>query len=216
MMRSMGRRSDHNRGELRALILDEGHRQMADVGFARFSARAVAKAIGYTIGTIYNVFGTHDLLILAINARTVDTWTAALRARLDDEAGDRIAVLVRGYFDFAISNRHAWGAIYDHRLPDGDAIPDWYVAAVGELTGIMRREVQRALPDAPRDTVAALSRSLLAAVHGHCVFAINGTFAQLGETEPLDAALIRVREAIACAQQNIAPEPKSAPHLIGP
>ncbi len=196
----MGRRSDHSREELRELILAEGQAQIAEAGFAQFSARAVAKAIGYTVGTIYNVFGTHDALILAINARTVEQWTAELRARLDTAKDDRIAELVRGYFDFALSNRHAWAAIYDHRLPDGVAMPDWYVAIVGDLTGTMRREVQLALPHASRETVAALSRSLLASVHGHCVFALNGTFAQLGEAAPLDAALARVREAIASAE----------------
>jgi AcrR family transcriptional regulator len=196
----MGRRSDHSRIELRELILAEGHAQMAAAGFAQFSARAVAKAVGYSIGTIYNVFGTHDALILAINARTVEQWTAELRARLEDAQDDRIAELVRGYFDFALTNRHAWAAIYDHRLADPADMPDWYVTVVGELTGTMRREVQRVLPELPREQIAALSRSLLAAVHGHCVFALNGTFAQLGEAAPLDAALARVREAIASAE----------------
>jgi AcrR family transcriptional regulator len=195
----MGRRSDHSRAELHELILAEGHAQMSDVGFAQFSARAVAKAIGYTIGTLYNVFGTHDALVLAINARTVELWTAQLRMRLAAAKSDRIDELVRGYFDFAMSNRNAWAAIYDHRLPNLDDIPGWYVAIVAELTGTMRREVHNALPHLSRDEVAALSRSLLASVHGHCVFALNGTFAQLGEAAPLDAALERVREAIASA-----------------
>jgi len=197
----MGRRSDHSRAELHELILAEGHAQMSAVGFAQFSARAVAKAIGYTIGTVYNVFGTHDALVLAINARTFELWTAELRARLAGARSDRIGELVRGYFDFAMQNRNAWAAIYDHRLPDHDDIPDWYVATVGELTGTMRHEVHSALPHLSRDEVAALSRSLLASVHGHSVFALNGTFAQLGEAAPLDAALARVREAIANASR---------------
>ena len=46
----MGRRSDHSRPELREIIVAEGHRQMHEVGFARFSAREVAKRIGYSIG----------------------------------------------------------------------------------------------------------------------------------------------------------------------
>ena len=37
----MGRRSDHSREELREMIVHEGHRQMAEVGFAKFSAREV-------------------------------------------------------------------------------------------------------------------------------------------------------------------------------
>lgn len=56
----MGRRSDHSRDQLRTMIVEEGHRQIAEVGFAKFSAREVAKAIGYSIGTLYNVFGSYD------------------------------------------------------------------------------------------------------------------------------------------------------------
>ena len=49
----MGRRSDHSREELSRLIIAEGHKHMAEVGFARFSAREVAKRIGYSIGVAY-------------------------------------------------------------------------------------------------------------------------------------------------------------------
>ena len=63
------------------MIVAEGHRQIGEVGFARFSAREVAKRVGYSIGTIYNVFGSYDQLILAINGRTLDLWLAALESR---------------------------------------------------------------------------------------------------------------------------------------
>ena len=70
----MGRRSDHSREELHELIVGEGHRHISEAGFARFSAREVAKQAGYSIGTIYNVFGSYDQLMLAINGRTLDLW----------------------------------------------------------------------------------------------------------------------------------------------
>lgn len=195
----MARRSDHNREELEALLVTEGHRHIVEVGFARFSARAVAKAAGYSVGTIYNVFGSVDGLLLAINARTVERWIAALAAALDGAGEDRIADLVRAYFDFARDHANAWAALYDHRLPSDVAVPDWYVAVVGRLTGIMRDEVQRVLPRQDAAAIAALSRSLLACVHGHCVFAMSGTFAQLDEAAPVEAALARVREGLEAA-----------------
>jgi hypothetical protein len=52
------------------------------------------------------------------------------------------------------------------------------------------------LPPARADEAAALTRSLLATVHGHCFFTLNGTFQLLGETKPLEAVHRRVREAI--------------------
>jgi len=45
----MARRSDHSRDELRQMVINTGHRQIAQVGFANFSARQLAKHIGYPL-----------------------------------------------------------------------------------------------------------------------------------------------------------------------
>ena len=42
----MGRRSDHTRSELRTLLVNKGHALMAEVGYAKFSGREVAKRAG--------------------------------------------------------------------------------------------------------------------------------------------------------------------------
>ncbi len=173
---------------------------MAETGFARFSAREVAKRIGYSIGTIYNVFGSYDRLILAINSRTFQLWASDLRARLAMAGGDRIAALVEGYFAFARENPNIWTAIYDHRLALDEALPDEFAAQRGELTEIVVDEVAAALPPVARDAAPRLARSLIATVHGHCIFALNGSFALMGENDPLDVAVSRVRESIAAAQ----------------
>ena len=195
----MGRRSDHSRTELEGLIVREGHRLMGEVGFARFSAREVAKRVGYSIGTIYNVFGSHDRLVLAINTHTFALWAEHLRGRLEEAGDDRIAALVAGYFAFARAHPHLWMAIYDHRLPAGLGMPDDDAAARATLTGIVADEIARALGQ-ERYHVAALTRSLVATVHGHCHFALTGAFALMGEEDPEAAALARVREALRAAQ----------------
>jgi AcrR family transcriptional regulator len=193
----MGRRSDHSRPELREMIIAEGHRQMSEVGFARFSAREVAKRIGYSIGTIYNVFGSYDQLILAINGRTLDYWLAYLKARLEGTITDRLRTAIDAYFKFAISNRHAWAALYDFRLPENELMPEYYQRKVADITEIVVREIADALPPQHGAKAPALARSLLATVHGHCFFTLNGTFRLLGEADPLEAALNRVNDALA-------------------
>ena len=108
-------------------------------------------------------------------------------------------MMVASYFDFATSNRNLWMAIYDHRLPVGVPFPERYARQRGVLTAILQGEIAAVLPSETRDRAAALARSLLATVHGHCVFALNGTFALLQEHDPHGAALARVREALAAA-----------------
>jgi AcrR family transcriptional regulator len=195
----MGRRSDHTRPELKALFIEAGRRQLAETGLARFSARDVAKQVGYSIGTLYNIFGSYDGLVLEINAATLTLWAEDLRARLAAAGGDRIEALVRGYFAFAAEQPKAWISVYEHHMADGGPAPDWYQAVVGELMQVAAAEVSRALPAASPAKVEALTRSLLATVHGHCVFSVYRTFDMLGESAPADAALARVREALAAA-----------------
>ena len=193
----MGRRSDHSREQLEELIIAKGHALMAEAGYARFSAREVAKRIGYSIGTIYNVFGSLEALLLAINSRTFTLWADWLREKLAIAGDDRIAALVAGYFDFAERNPNLWMAIYDHRQSPGTGMPEGYRRLRSGLTGIVETEIALVLPEDRRNDAHALARSLVALVHGHCEFALNGTFALLGEEQPQAAALARVREALA-------------------
>lgn len=192
----MARRSDHTREELRDLILNEACRHMAEVGFARFSARAVAKAVGYAIGSVYNVFGTLDSLIIAINTRTFTLWTEYLRERLSVAGEDRIAVMIDAYFNFAEANSLLWMAIYDHRLPPGMEMPLPDKEERAKLTNIVEEEIAASLGRAVDEPVKQLTRSLIATVHGHCSLALCGSFDALSESEPRKRALDRARECL--------------------
>ncbi len=193
----MGRRSDHGRGELEALILAAGQQLMAQTGYGRFSAREVAKRIGYSVGTIMHVFGNVDGLVMAINSGTFTLWAQWLEARLRGAAGaERIGCLVQGYFGFAEANRNLWAAIYEHRLPAEMEMPERLVDERTRLTAIIVREVEAVLPQEGRVDAARLARSLIATVHGHCSFALGGSFALMGEDDPLGLAQARVAETL--------------------
>ncbi|HXH16423.1 MAG TPA: TetR/AcrR family transcriptional regulator [Sphingomonas sp.] len=191
----MGRRSDHSRDELRALILDAGTALMAEKGFAAFSAREVAKRIGYTIGTIHNVFGNVDGLLTAINTATSGEWADALTTSLDAAGDDRIAALVAAYFAFARDNPHRWAAIYDHR-PACETLTPAQQATRGRLMVIVAGEIAATLGRPVDETVGTFARSLVATVHGHCSLAITGSWAAMGQHDPEIAALARVRESL--------------------
>jgi len=193
----MGRRSDHSRQELEALILTEGRNVMEEGGLAGFSAREVAKRIGYSIGTIYNVVGNFDRLVIRINTQTFGLWADYLRLRLEAAGPDRLQALVRGYFDFARERTNLWSAIFEHRLPADIALTDEDHYQRAQLTSVVVDEVAGALDQPIDDDVVQLTRSLIATVHGHCSFELNGAWAMMGETDPETTALARVREAIA-------------------
>ena len=194
----MGRRSDHSREELEELILSEGQKLMAETGLARFSAREVAKRAGYSVGTVSNLFAGVDGLIIAINSRTFRLWSDSLEANLQNVTGaDRIDALVRGYFEFAEKHLNLWSAIYEHRLPPDMAMPETLAEERTRLTTIVTREVAAILPESERSEAAHLAGSLIATVHGHCGFALIGSFALLNEKDPLGLATDRVHEVLA-------------------
>lgn len=196
----MGRRSDHTPDELRHLLVSTGHALMAETGYAKFSGRAVAKRAGYSVGTIYNVFGSLDGLLCAINTHTFALWAAHLQAQLADAGEDRIASLVRGYFSFALDNPHIWSAIYEHKLPEDQGLSQEDLEGRASLTLVVEEEVRRALPATIDLDISRYARSLIASVHGHCSYVVSGSFALLEETDPVGSALDRVRESLSVHQ----------------
>ena len=56
----MARRSDHSREELYELALEKAGEIAEKEGLRGLTARGVAREIGYTIGTLYNIFEDLD------------------------------------------------------------------------------------------------------------------------------------------------------------
>ena len=74
----MARRSDHTREELRRMALDAARAIIESDGLRALSTRRLAKAIGYTPGTLYQLFEDLDDLIIEVNVETLDALHAAL------------------------------------------------------------------------------------------------------------------------------------------
>lgn len=205
----MGRRSDHSRDELRSLILDAGIALMAEVGFADFSAREVAKRIGYSIGTIHNVFGNVDGLVTAINTQAFADWADELERSLAAAGDDRIAALTQGYFRFATENPRRWSAIYDHR-PACETLTPEQEQTRGRLMLIVGAEVAKAVGRPLGPAIGTFARSLVATVHGHCSFAVTGSWAAMGQDNVEAVALARVRESLAAFHEQASAGPAKA------
>ena len=68
----MARRSDHSREEIKEMALNAAMEVLEQEGPKGLSARKVASAIGYTVGTLYLVFKNQQEMVLQLNARTLD------------------------------------------------------------------------------------------------------------------------------------------------
>jgi AcrR family transcriptional regulator len=163
----MGRRSSHTAEELRELILDASTGLISEGGLASLSAREVARRIGYSPGTLYNVFENLDDLVLNIEARMIDRLSIELdEVPANGSPSERAMALGRAYLRFTSANPKLWNLLFEHHLPPGRDIPSWYQQ---RLDGLMKRVedvVAPLMPDASPEDVKRSAHVLWAGVHG--------------------------------------------------
>src|SRR5215212_7440000 len=125
------------RHSLKEALVAAAERTIATGGLRGLKARDLAAEAGCAVGAIYNVVADLDELIVAVNARTLAALELALReagGAIDSEARDesdaihRLVRLALAYAEFAAAETQRWRALFDHRMPHGHDIPEWYVA----------------------------------------------------------------------------------------
>lgn len=124
----MGRRNEHSREQIKAMAISAGRELIESKGFSGLSARKVAREIGYTVGTLYNVFDNFTDLICHINAETLDNLRTYLEESLKPgQSGiDALEQLGNSYVEFARQNINLWSALFEFQHPVNDKLPEWY------------------------------------------------------------------------------------------
>lgn len=164
----MGRRSSHTSKELRAMILDAAREIIESQGLAGLSAREIARRIGYSPGTIYNIYTNLDDVILHVEAGVLDALEMRLAAALDAASGgpEALPELARAYLAFTHEQPKLWNLLFEHHMQPGADIPDWYQK---KLEGLLARVEQALAPLFPAGAEADRQRAarvLWAGVHG--------------------------------------------------
>ena len=96
-------------------------------GLKGLTARRIARNIGRSVGTIYNVFGNLDTLILHLNARTFDALYEELqKVEAAGEPREVVESLTDTYRVFVRDNANLWNVIFEHVWPAHYPLPDWY------------------------------------------------------------------------------------------
>ncbi len=163
----MGRRSVHTPEELREHILQAATELITSGGLAELSAREVARRIGYSAGTIYNVFDNLDDLILTIEGRMLDDLDRKLdHLPRSSDPRQNLLNLAEAYLAFTHANPKLWNLLFEHHLPPGVDVPPTYRA---KLDGLLSR-IEAALTPLLQSREPAerrrAARVLWAGVHG--------------------------------------------------
>ena len=170
---------DSYRSQLRTRLVNVAGRVIASEGLKLVHARRIAAAAGCSTGTLYNIFGGLDGLILAVNSRTLDDLNSRLTETAAAAAGHTISIRLMALFgttlDFAAANHLCWRALFEHRVPKDHALPDGYADGRRHLQALLETEFQAAIPEPVALAEAAFA--LASAVHGIVLLSLD---AQLG------------------------------------
>ncbi len=171
----MARRSDHSREEIREMALNAAEQLVMEHGYEYLSARKVASAIGYTVGTLYLVFDNLDDLITQVNGHTLDRLYQRM---VDDQvpcpdAHDCLLQLGQTYIQFAIDDPHRWSMVFDHRNTEANSIPDWYQTKIARMFTLVEEGLKPLASHRSADDIDQATRALWGGVHGICILALT-------------------------------------------
>ena len=119
---------------LREQLIDAAERTIAGKGLAALKARDLAREVGCAVGTIYNVFPHLDELVLCVGLRTLASLEATLgagrppgRHRSPEEPIEDLVQLALAYLEFAATHTMRWRALFEHRMSEARALPEWFL-----------------------------------------------------------------------------------------
>lgn len=163
----MGRRSVHSPEELRQLILDASRTIVETNGISGLSAREIARMIGYSPGTLYNIFENLDDVLLTLQiqllARTVEHMK---RVPIGPNGEDNIDALTHAYIEFALANRRMWNLLFAHSVPSPSTVPAPFHEHLNNLADIVHKGLSPLVPKEATGDLDTAARALFAGVHG--------------------------------------------------
>lgn len=171
----MARRSDHSREEIRQMALEAAEGIVAAEGYKGLSTRKVASAIGYTVGTLYLVFESHEDLVLQLNGRTLDALYEWMRARSGNATSprDNLLAMADAYIAFAESETPRWNLLFEFVAGQDNELPDWYQMKLGKLFGLAEAKLKPLAVQRSELELQQAARVLWASVHGICTLKIR-------------------------------------------
>jgi len=161
------------RDHVKNKVIEVSRNLLRDGGLAGLQARKIADASGCSVGTIYNLYGNLDTVIIATNTGTLGDLREALVKVADssDSLAQRLEAVAIAYLDFAVERNNEWRAVFEHRFAEKTVVPDWYRETQTELFAIVEKILVPVVVDPVERQEAA--RALFAAVHGIVALALD-------------------------------------------
>lgn len=161
-------------------LMDEG-------GLEEVKARAIARRVGISVGSIYNMFGSVDDLLQVANtyiladmsqkgqinaAECENELTRKIaNGEIEDNAQTKLLFrflsLAKTYMDFVENNANRWGAMLAFNQNRSEGVADeWYMDQQAALFGLVGNVLATTDLGKDKETRMIAARALWSAVHG--------------------------------------------------
>jgi AcrR family transcriptional regulator len=169
-------------------------------GLRGVGLRAIAAQLGISPGTIYNVVGDMDDVVLMLNAQTLQRLQKVLLSEIlvGREAMLNVFAVADAYITFVLDNAKSWSVILEHSLASDKKSPDWYQEELDKTIGLVDRVLKPIISDKRerRRSVAAL----WAALQGLASLAASGKLSMVDQDDPHDLAHLLISRFFGLSQ----------------
>jgi len=149
-----------------------GQEIIIESGVATFSARKIASKIGYTVGTVYNVFDNHYDIIMSVNLVTLDDLYKLLLDNIGDAKGsEKVKIISNIYIDFAYKDYNRWVLLLEYEIPSDILRPEWYSDKVRKVFALLDEAIIEF--GIPEEEVGNYAKIFWSIIHGLCTLSLT-------------------------------------------
>lgn len=183
----MARRSDNTREELKEMVVEAGLSLLTEGGVNALTARAIANRIGYTVGTLYNVFADLEEIILHLNLATLKEMQATIAPLAQSKKAPlpRLLTIAHAYGDYALAHPARWNLLHNH--PRTQKLPDWFRDEV-DIIFQMVESILLEMKGMTKKSAHDAARVLWAGLHGICALSLSQKLEYV-EAKPMHALI---------------------------
>ena len=181
--------------ELKENLLQAARNRIKNNGLTSLRARDITTDAGCALGGLYTAYDDIDNLVLHVNSITLNALGTELKAIAANhkEPVERLIELARGYLKFACDNHNLWSALFDHKMAEGVAVPEWHLTEHAMLFEQIAMPLAQLNPELHEAELTTLTRSIFAAVHGIVSISLQDRFIAVPRKE-LDTQLTQFVE----------------------
>ena len=170
----MARRSDHSREELHKLVLVACREIVRENGLSELKMRRVAERIGYTAGTLYQVFNNLDDMVEQLNTMTLQQlFEHCSEFPRSDEPAQNLKTLARRFSDYVHTQKNLWEAVMLHRFPPEQVRSPEYEQKVLQLLGLITASTAPYYTEAEKEAQIHDARVLWSCLYG--IYALDAS-----------------------------------------